>query len=65
MREGIYELHWNRGDWGSLTLRLLAREPNGQLRLVDGFDEAPFEGPGEAGVWLARALHRDLLLRTP
>jgi hypothetical protein len=58
MDEGVYELHWQRREFGLVTLQLFQRHENGQLALVDSTELGPFDGAGEVGRWLARSLHR-------
>jgi len=59
MTEGVYELHWQRREFGILGLQLYARLENGQLTYVDSFDQGPFDTTADLVVWLVRSFKRD------
>lgn len=60
--EGVYELHWQRREYGQLTLQLYARASDGQFRHIDSWEAAPFDMDG---VLLRSVLRRVLLDVTP
>ena len=59
MHEGVYELHYQRREFGVLSLQLYARLENGQLRHCDSFEQGPFDTTADLVVWLVRSFKRD------
>ena len=45
MTEGIYELHWQRREYGALTVQLYFRGEDQQLRMVHAAEQGPFSPP--------------------
>jgi hypothetical protein len=59
MSEHVFELHWQRREYGEVTCQLYERLEHGQLRLVDSHQQGPFESTQELAAWLTRSLVRD------
>jgi hypothetical protein len=58
--EGTYELHWQRREYGQLTIQLYSRDELGQLRLVDCDEQGPFDSASETLRFIWRRLLLDL-----
>jgi len=56
--EGHYVLDWQRREHHQLTIQLYAVEDDGQIRLVEAIEQAPFESDGQ----VLRSMYRQLLI---
>jgi len=54
--EGVYELHWQRREYGQLFCQLYRRLEHGQLSLVDAYVAEPFSTALDAAAWVCKRL---------
>jgi hypothetical protein len=57
--EGVYEVHYQRREYGQLTWQCYRRMENGQFRWVADYESAPFDGDTTALHYLLLKVHLD------
>lgn len=58
--DGIYELHYQRREYGELTMQLYHRDEHGQLAVLDTWEAGPFDHDSNLLAWALKRLLLDV-----